>query len=142
LHGIVVIGDLRGLSLSHARLIRPAQMSVLASVIQDAYPARFKEVHAFNNPYIFNMIWSILKPLVKEKMRKRIYFHGSDAGSLHRGLSIDPKFLPEFLGGQVPEEEYADMGIIQSLMKRDDYYKDFTRYGSPAKSTDDSEDEY
>jgi len=142
LNGIVVIADLKTLSLSHARLIRPAQLSAIVDVIQDAYPARFKELHVFNNPFVFNMFWNIVKPIVKEKMRKRIYFHGGDVGSLHRGLSIDLKNLPEFISGKVPEDEYADMEIIERLTNRDDYYKDFCKYGIPANLNDECGEDY
>lgn len=57
-----------------------------------------------------------------------MYFHGGDFASLHRSLSIDAKLLPDFLGGSVPEKEYADLNIINSLLKKDDHFKGVYTY--------------
>ncbi len=57
-----------------------------------------------------------------------MYFHGSDMSSLHRSLSIDTKLLPDFLGGEVPEEEYANYNIINSLLQKDDHFKGTFNY--------------
>ncbi|OXA37299.1 retinaldehyde-binding protein 1 [Folsomia candida] len=134
LHGVTVIGDLKGLGLSHVRLVSPNTLRTAAGVLQDSYPARFKEFHAINNPFVFNMIWALGKPFLKDKIRKRMYFHGGDFASLHRSLSIDAKLLPDFLGGSVPEKEYADLNIINSLLKKDDHFKDFFKYGYTART--------
>lgn len=35
-------------------------------------PLRLKEVHIINQPYVFNMIWQIFKPFIKEKLKNRV----------------------------------------------------------------------
>ena len=39
---------------------------------QEAMPLRLKEVHFVNQPILFNMVWQMFKPFVKEKLKKRV----------------------------------------------------------------------
>jgi len=39
---------------------------------QEAMPMRLKEVHFVNQPFLFNMVWQMFKPFVKEKLKKRV----------------------------------------------------------------------
>lgn len=41
-------------------------------VFQDAMPLRLKEVHIVRQPFIFNIIWNLFKPFMKEKLKKRV----------------------------------------------------------------------
>jgi hypothetical protein len=35
-------------------------------------PLRLKEVHFVNQPFMFNMVWQMCKPFVKDKLKKRV----------------------------------------------------------------------
>ncbi len=39
---------------------------------QDSFPLRFKGMHAVNEPSIIGMIFTIIKPFLKEKTLKRV----------------------------------------------------------------------
>jgi len=39
---------------------------------QDAFPARFKGIHYFNEPSIFDYVFAILKQFMKEKTVSRV----------------------------------------------------------------------
>jgi hypothetical protein len=35
-------------------------------------PLRLKEVHIVNQPFMFNVVWQLFKPFVKDKLKKRV----------------------------------------------------------------------
>lgn len=70
--GVVVIMDFEGLGMSQVRALTPAWSKRLLTFIQDAMPIRLKQVHIVNQPFIFNMVWTLFKPFVKEKLNKRV----------------------------------------------------------------------
>lgn len=72
IRGAVVIMDFDGLGMSQVRALTPSWSKRLLTFIQDAMPIRLKQVHIVNQPFIFNMVWTLFKPFVKEKLSKRV----------------------------------------------------------------------
>lgn len=70
--GVVVIMDFDGLGMSQVRALTPAWSKRLLIFIQDVMPLRLKQVHMVNQPFIFNMVWTLFKPFVREKLSKRV----------------------------------------------------------------------
>lgn len=70
--GVVVIMDFDGLGMSQVRALTPSWSKRLLTFIQDAAPMRLKQVHIVNQPFIFNMVWTLFKPFVREKLSKRV----------------------------------------------------------------------
>lgn len=75
----------------------------LTVIFQDCVPIRLKAVHIINQPYIFNMLFALFKPFMREKLRSRIHFHGTNRESLL--AHIDAKALRKRHGGLLPEPE-------------------------------------
>ncbi|XP_063239745.1 alpha-tocopherol transfer protein-like isoform X2 [Bacillus rossius redtenbacheri] len=94
--GAVVIFDMDGLSLQQVWQFTPPFAKRIVDWLQDAVPLRIKNIHVVNQPYIFNMVFALFKPFLREKLRNRIIFHVSDRDSLHSHLS--PKCLPSCYG--------------------------------------------
>lgn len=44
----------------------------LLGFIQEAMPLRLKEVHMVKQPFVFNIVWSMFKPFIQEKLKKRV----------------------------------------------------------------------
>ncbi|KAF5274943.1 hypothetical protein FQR65_LT04284 [Abscondita terminalis] len=105
IRGIVVILDFDGLSTKQVMSLTPAVSMRLLSFIQEAMPLRLKEVHIVKQPFIFNMVWTIFKPFIQEKLKGRLHFHGSKMSSLHKFLK--PSHLPKNYGGDLPEIDYT-----------------------------------
>jgi len=126
-HGVTLICDFKGFGFSHARLIGPRRLQNIASLLQDSYPARFKEIHLIHHPTIFNMVYSVIKPFLKEKIRKRINFHAHDLSSLQKFVA--PEYLPQYLGGQLDNDEFSDTELLKRLLAKDEYYNELTSFG-------------
>lgn len=70
--GVVCIMDFDGLAMKQVKALSPSFSKRLLTFIQDAMPLRMKEVHFVKQPFIFNMVWTLFKPFVKEKLNKRV----------------------------------------------------------------------
>lgn len=125
--GANVIVDCMGLSLQHVWQFSPGFAKMLLEWIQECVPCRIKAIHVVNQPYIFNMLFSIFKPFIQEKLRNRIHFHGEDRASLLN--FIDSKFLPSKYGGDMnlPIEQGVHLFELLSCYK--DKYEKVARYG-------------
>lgn len=97
--GAIVIFDMDGLSLQQTWQFTPPFAKRIVDLLQDAMPLRIKNIHVINQPYVFNMVFALFKPFLREKLKNRIIFHGTDRKSLHQYIS--PKCLPICYGGVV-----------------------------------------
>ena len=73
INGVVVLMDFEGLSLKQVKALTPAYTKRLLIFIQDAMPVRLREIHFVKQPFIFNMVWTLFKPFVREKLKKRVW---------------------------------------------------------------------
>ncbi|KAJ9574885.1 hypothetical protein L9F63_007948, partial [Diploptera punctata] len=119
--GTVVIMDFDGLGLKQVRGLTPTFSLRLLTFIQDAMPLRLKEVHIINQPFLFNMVWAMFKPFIREKLKKRMFFHGNKMESLHK--HIDPNFLPANYGGKLPKINYSSVEWYPVIRGLDDDIK-------------------
>lgn len=122
--GLVVLLDMSGLGFAHAKFLSPHLAKRTVEVVQEAFPMRFKAFHILHEPFYFDAILAVLRPFLKDKIRKRVSFilhildiilkildfkdffplqivtHGSDLSSLHR--HIPKEILPVEYGGLQP----------------------------------------
>ncbi len=54
-------------------------------------------------------------------MLQQVHFHSHDMTEFHKYVS--PDILPEYLGGKLKDNEYADLDVIRDLCAKDYYYK-------------------
>ncbi|XP_038208158.1 retinaldehyde-binding protein 1 [Zerene cesonia] len=103
--GTVVVMDFHNMGWSQTMGLTPSFSKRLLTFIQDAMPLRLKEVHFVKEPMIFNVVWKMFKPLIREKLKNRIFFHGSKMSSLHKHM--DASHLPADYGGELPAIDYS-----------------------------------
>ncbi|XP_020286488.1 clavesin-1 [Pseudomyrmex gracilis] len=125
--GAAVIMDFDGLSMKQVMGLTPAFSMRLLSFIQDAMPLRLKEVHIVKQPFLFNMVWQMFKPFVKEKLKKRMFFHGTKMSSLHN--FIPPSHLPKNYGGELPEIDYTSANWYPTMLAMEEKIKERNAYG-------------
>ncbi|XP_014472760.1 PREDICTED: alpha-tocopherol transfer protein-like [Dinoponera quadriceps] len=100
-----VILDFEGLSLSQVTYFTPSFAKMVADFVQKAFPLRLKSIHVVNQSFLFNMIFALFKPLLEEKFRKRIHFHGTNWGSL--ATFINKSVLLKKYGGELDLIDYS-----------------------------------
>ncbi|KAG6450370.1 hypothetical protein O3G_MSEX006571 [Manduca sexta] len=103
--GTVVVMDFHNMGWTQTMGLTPSFSKRLLTFIQDAMPLRLKEVHFVKQPMIFNVVWNMFKPFIREKLKTRIFFHGSKMSSLHKHMS--PSHLPADYGGELPAIDYS-----------------------------------
>ncbi|CAD7079710.1 unnamed protein product [Hermetia illucens] len=120
INGNVVIFDMDGLPLANVMQFTPSFANMLLDYVQDCLCIRLKAVHIVFNSYIFNMLFAIFKPFIKDKLRKRIFFHGKNMDSLHQ--HINKECLPAKYGGTL-DCELPPGYLVADLFEA--YKKDF-----------------
>ncbi|KAG4073049.1 hypothetical protein HA402_009468 [Bradysia odoriphaga] len=126
-HGAVVVFDMDGLSLQQTWQFTPQFAKRIVDWLQDAVPLRIKAIHIVNQPKIFQVVFALFKPFLREKLRNRIYFHGTDRQSLHNHMS--PKCLPANYGGTLSEPRVNGDQWYELLLKCDVEYEAINSYG-------------
>ncbi|CAG9784217.1 unnamed protein product [Diatraea saccharalis] len=125
--GVVTILDMRGLSFAQIMQFTPSFAKMMVDWIQDCVPIRLKAVHVINQPYLFNMLFAIFKPFLREKLRSRIHFHGSNKTALL--AHIDESALRKRHGGILPEPDVPADLLIKCLLHYEDQFKMTSTYG-------------
>lgn len=72
--GLVVLLDMSGLAFAHAKFLSPHLAKRTVEVVQEAFPMRFKAFHILYEPFYFDAILAVLRPFLKDKIRKRVSF--------------------------------------------------------------------
>ncbi|CAL8139532.1 unnamed protein product [Orchesella dallaii] len=131
LSGLIAIIDHGGLTFTKMRQMAGqmtfARLHRIIYGYQGGMPAKFKSAHIVNNPYIFDLIYALAKPFLKEKLKRRILEHGKNVQNIHQHLN--PEILPKSLGGHLPNEEAVDHDFMQRIMAKNDFYKEMATYG-------------
>lgn len=70
--GVVIIMDFEGMGMKHVKALSPSFSFKILGFIQDAMPLRLKEIHMVKQPLVFKMVWTIFKPVIREKLRNRV----------------------------------------------------------------------
>ncbi|XP_060815039.1 retinaldehyde-binding protein 1 [Bombus pascuorum] len=127
IYGTVVIMDFDGLSMKQVMGMTPSFCMKLLTFIQEAMPLRLKEVHFVKQPFLFNMVWQMFKPFVKEKLKKRMFFHGNKMSALHAYIPVS--HIPKNYGGNLPEIDYTSADWYPVLLQHEDKIKEWNSYG-------------
>ncbi|XP_075992609.1 alpha-tocopherol transfer protein-like isoform X2 [Anticarsia gemmatalis] len=129
--GAVVIFDMDGLSMQHVLQFTPSFANRIVDWLQEAIPLRIKGLYIINQPFIFDMVFKIFKPFLKEKLRSRIVFMGNDRKILHEHIS--PKCLPDKYGGTLNIPSVSGAQWLELLLMCDKEFSAINSYGYKKK---------
>ncbi|XP_062705817.1 alpha-tocopherol transfer protein-like [Aedes albopictus] len=124
--GLVVLLDMAGLGFAHARYLSPHLARKTVEVVQEAFPMRFKAFHVLHEPFYFDAILAVLKPFLKDKIRRRIHLHGNNLNSLHKYVSKD--VLPVEYGGNQPTFDNTEWRT--AILDNEQYFIDLESYNN------------
>lgn len=124
-HGVLVIFDMGGLTMQQATQFSPGFAKRMLEWMQECVPMRIKGIHVVNQPKIFEIVFALFKPFLREKLRKRVHFHGNDLASLHK--HITPTCLLPAYGGAIPRVNGDQWLDVFSQCDRE--YKAINSYG-------------
>ncbi|PZC74015.1 hypothetical protein B5X24_HaOG208446 [Helicoverpa armigera] len=118
--GDVYILDASIVAPSHLGKISPSALKKFFICVQEAYPIKLKEVHVVNATPLIDALFNIIKPFLKEKMRKRIHFHSSFT-ALHE--YVPKELLPEEYGGTGCSLDEINNAWVKKLEEYTDWFK-------------------
>ncbi|XP_063976330.1 alpha-tocopherol transfer protein [Diachasmimorpha longicaudata] len=112
--GGFVIFDLRDITMTHAWTMTPQIANMVIALMVTSFPMKTHAIHILHQSWVFDVIYSVFKPLLSKEMQERVFFHGDDMSSLHK--HIKPTSLPKMYGGTREELPYYKW--IDSLSKK------------------------
>ncbi|CAG5125675.1 unnamed protein product [Candidula unifasciata] len=124
-NGVHLISYFSSLTLKQVSQLTPSLAKFFISTIQDVLPMRLKRYDIVKEPALFDVVWAILKPFMKEKLLGRIFLNGDKLDKLH--ATIQPEFLPSDLGGKLPKHSNKD--LIESLLASDAQFEEDNKFG-------------
>ena len=101
--GVVIVVDLTDFGFKHLRALGIQELRCLGNFLSGGFPLWFRAIHFVNNPWVFNQLFTLLKPFLSERVIKCIKFHGYNTADLVEALS--PDLLPVKLGGTCNEDD-------------------------------------
>jgi hypothetical protein len=125
--GAQVIFDMDGLSLQQTWQFSPPFAKRIVDWLQDSVPVRVKGIHIVNQPVLFNVVFNFFKPFLREKLRSRIIFHGTDRESLYKHL-YQP-CLPECYGGTLDVPRITGPQWYELLLNVEKEFEVINTYG-------------
>ncbi|CAL1540188.1 unnamed protein product [Lymnaea stagnalis] len=124
-NGIHFIINLEGMTMKHVSHFGPALAKKVMQILQDVVPLRLKRIDYVNEPTFFDIVFSIVKQFMKEKLTKRIVLNGSEFDKLHQ--SIKPIYLPTDLGGT--QKPHKDQEVIKALLASESRFIEDMKFG-------------
>nr|XP_043881920.1 clavesin-1-like isoform X3 [Solea senegalensis] len=71
INGFILIIDWSNFSFKQASKLTPNILRLAIEGLQDSFPARFGGIHFVNQPWYIHAMFTIIKPFLKDKTRKR-----------------------------------------------------------------------
>ncbi|XP_077992884.1 alpha-tocopherol transfer protein-like [Glandiceps talaboti] len=105
-NGIVYVIDCEGFDWRLLKQASPWVMKKIVDSYVNSVPIRIKGAHFIRPSGIFKAFYTIIRPFIPEKIKRRIHFHSEEYENLHK--HVPSSILPSDLGGQIPEYDNTE----------------------------------
>lgn len=93
-NGIIMFIDCTNVTMQHhLKLYNMDSIKKMIQYYQNSMPSRNKGAHIYNEPPFFDAVWALIRPLLNEKTRNRMFLHGKNLANVYD--TIDVSLLPE-----------------------------------------------
>ncbi|GFX87525.1 alpha-tocopherol transfer protein-like [Trichonephila clavipes] len=97
--GARVIYDAKNSLFKQMRAFIPKYLTFITKALRNNLPLRFKSIHCINEGIVFHYAWPILRLLLSEKVKSRIYSHGDNKEEIQK--YIPKEIIPPEFGGDL-----------------------------------------
>ncbi|XP_038655650.1 clavesin-2 isoform X2 [Scyliorhinus canicula] len=70
-NGFILIIDWSNFTFKQASKLTPSMLRLAIEGLQDSFPSRFGGIHFVNQPWYIHALYTVIRPFLKEKTRKR-----------------------------------------------------------------------
>ncbi|XP_077563685.1 alpha-tocopherol transfer protein-like [Haemaphysalis longicornis] len=123
--GLTILFDYEGTTVDKVLRLEIGLIRRLMEYLQECTPMRLKVAHNVRQGPAFDMLFALVRLLLKKKFVERLRLHGVKFDDLHKDLS--PDVLPKEYGGQAPPLDFD--GFWKGLESHDDDYRKDSSYG-------------
>ncbi|XP_066292209.1 alpha-tocopherol transfer protein-like [Branchiostoma lanceolatum] len=125
--GLIFVQEESGVTMRHAYQVGLSYARTIAKIFQDAFPVRVRGVHLVNESFLVDAIFAIIRPFLKDKLKKRIQLHGSVYETLHEltGTWV----LPTELGGDGGPLGEMAKDWTEKLIRFEDRMVEYNKFG-------------
>ncbi|XP_040074121.1 alpha-tocopherol transfer protein-like isoform X1 [Ixodes scapularis] len=123
--GVVALVDMEELHLTHLLHYTPSEIRRVFKLVQECYPVRLRGIYVVNNPPVFQLLYALVKLVLKPKLQRRIHIIGRDYQKLHK--LIPRERLPEEYDGTLEKYDYDD--LERKLLSQENFFVELGSYG-------------
>ncbi|CAO1407095.1 unnamed protein product [Diamesa tonsa] len=104
--GLIILFDMKNIGLSHITRPKIQYWKIFFRYLQDALPAKLKEIHILNAVSFFDVLLAMVKPFMKADIFNKLHLHHSsmDYEKFHNEV-LPKSCLPSDYGGDLESVE-------------------------------------
>lgn len=107
----ILVRDLTGFSVARFNPKLLKRLGPLVSIATKCYPESMHKVLVLHAPWIFDKVWSAIKPMLQETQLRKVHMDGNSLERLLK-LSGGRDNLPKLLGGRSTTQAIPQTGFL------------------------------
>ncbi|XP_057658030.1 alpha-tocopherol transfer protein-like isoform X1 [Diorhabda carinulata] len=121
-NGLIVLIDMKGLSLMHMTRMKMGAIKKYLSFLQEGFPMRLKVIHLINSVYFMDKLLAILKVFMKSELMSMLHIHPPGLKEEELFKLIPKNCLPMEYGGDLPSESELHQKTIEQFRSKQTFW--------------------